>query len=71
MAYHTDIMKSLEENLRVLQEDLISYETDLANLYEPFGNLVVLYRNQDALKQSHISEKHSVSIIFPNSRKNN
>ena len=62
-------MKAFEENLKILQEDLISYETDLANLYEPFGNLVVLYRNQDALKQSHTSEKHSVPInSFPNGR---
>ena len=47
--------------MKVLHEDLISYETDLANLYEPFGNLIVLYKNHEALKQSQRSQQDKLS----------
>jgi len=45
-----------------MQDDLLSYETDLASLYEPFGNLMVAYRNQGELKQSNVSQTKAMAI---------
>ena len=56
MAFYTDVIKVFDENLKTLQEDLVSYETDLASLYEPFSHLMVAYQNQnDIIRQSQIS----------------
>lgn len=71
MAFYTDVIKVFDENLKTLQEDLVSYETDLASLYEPFSHLMVAYQNQNDFKRSQISvrEPPVQPVFVPGSKR--
>ncbi len=55
MKYLKDVVQKWDEHIRLQQEDLLDYERDLAVLYEPFTNLMRLYRG-DRDRTEHQSD---------------
>ncbi len=56
MKYLTDIVNKWDEHIRIQEDDLIDYERDLATLYEPFPNLLNLYRKELVKSQAKMSQ---------------